>query len=106
MSGSNFDKDRQPRKAIQKMVEAARQGQARLNAYRQEGSALGTWLRSHLFRQGGKGQQTKLGHSLRRAVRARRLRQRQAVHRSSRGHSSTALYALQRVTQAVYRKKR
>jgi hypothetical protein len=106
VSGSNFDEDRQPRKTIQRVVEAARHGQARLTAYRKEGSALGAWLRSHLFRQGVKGQQTKLGHSLRRAMIDRRLRQRQAVHRSSSGYSSTALYALQRASQAVYRKKR
>jgi len=100
------DKIRQPRNAVQRVIEAARQGGARLSAYRQETAALGTWLRSHLLRQGSKGQQTILGRSLRSAVTARRLRQRQEVHRNGDRHSSTAVYALQRAVRALDRKQR
>jgi hypothetical protein len=83
------------------VVEAARQGQARLNAYRQERMALGDWLREHLFRQGSKGRQTRIGRSLRNAVTVRRLRQRQEVHRNGGGHSNTAAaHARQRAAQA------
>ena len=106
MSESNADKGRQASNAIRRVVEVARQGQARFNAYRQERVALGTWLRLHLFRQFSKGQQTKVGRSLRSAVAARRLRQRQEVHRNGDRHSSTAAYALQRLEQAVDRKKK
>ncbi|GAB4536757.1 MAG: hypothetical protein Kow0063_22660 [Anaerolineae bacterium] len=106
MTDSDADQGRQTLSALQRVVEAARHGHARLNAYRQEKSALGTWLRSHLFRQGSKGQQTQVGRSLRSAVTARRLRQRQEVYRNGDRHSSTAFYALQRAAQAVYRKKR
>jgi hypothetical protein len=105
MSDSISDQGRQARNAIQRVVEVARQGQARLNAYRQETAALGTWLRSHLFRQGSKGRKTKVGRSLRSAVMSRYLRQRQEVHRNGGGHSSTAVYALQRAAQAIGRKK-
>lgn len=106
MSHSSSDEEQQPRNAIQRVVEVARRGQARLSAYRQETSALGPWLRSHLFRQGRKGQQTKVGRSLRSAVTARRLRQRQDVHRNYSRQSSAAIYALQRAAQAVDRKKK
>lgn len=106
MSDANSDTDQQPRNALQRVVDAARQGHARLSAYRHEKVALGTWLRSHLFRQGSKGQQTKAGRSLQSAVTARRLRQRQEVHRNGGQRSSTALYALQRAAQAVHQKKR
>ena len=106
MTKSNSDKGQQPRNAIQRVVDVARQGQARLSAYRRETAALGTWLRSHLFRQGRKGQQTKVGRSLRNAVTARRLRQRQEVHRNGSHRSSTAIYALQRAAQAVDRNKK
>ena len=106
MSESSADKGPQPSNAIRRFVEAARQGQARLNAYRQETVALGTWFRLHLFRQFSKGQQTKVGRSLRSAVAARRLRQRQEVHRNGDRHLSTAAYALQRLEQAVDRKKK
>jgi hypothetical protein len=106
VSHSNSDEDRQPRNAIQRVVEAARRGQARLSAYCQETAALGTWLRSHLFRQGRKGRQTKVGRSLRSAVTARRLRQRQEVHRTGSRQSSAAIYALQRAAQAVERKRK
>ena len=105
-SDSTSHRDRQVHRAIQRVVKVARQGQARLNAYRQETAALGTWLRLHLFRQGRKGRLTKVGHSLRGAVTARRLRQRQKTHRNGGGHSSTAIvYALQRVEQATRQKK-
>jgi hypothetical protein len=106
VSHSSFDEDKQPRKAIQRVVEVARRGQARLSAYRQETAALGTWLRSHLFRQGRKGQQTEVGRSLRNAVTARRLRQRQEVHRNGNRKSSTAIHSLQRAAQAVDRKEK
>jgi len=106
VSHSSSDEEQQPRNAIQRVVEVARRGQARLSAYRQETSALGPWLRSHLFRQGRKGQQTKVGRSLRSAVTARRLRQRQDVHRNCSRQSSAAIYALQRAAQAVDRKKK
>jgi len=106
VSHSSSDKDKQPRKAIQRVVEVARRGQARLSAYRQETAALGTWLRSHLFRQGRKGQQTEVGRSLRNAVTARRLRQRQEVHRNGNRESSTAICSLQCAAQAVGRKKK
>jgi hypothetical protein len=105
VSHSNSVEDKQPRNAIQRVVEVARRGQARLSAYRQETAALGTWLRSHLFRQGKKGQQTKVGRSLQSAVTARRLRQRQEVHRNGSRQSSTAIYARQRAAQAVDREQ-
>jgi hypothetical protein len=96
----------QARNAIQRVVKVARQGQARLNAYRRETAALGIWLRSHLFRQGRKGRLTKVGHSLRSAVISRRLRQRQETHRNGGGPSSPAIVCtLQRVEQATRRKK-
>jgi hypothetical protein len=103
VSPSGVDKDRQARKAIQRVVDVARRGQARLSAYRQETAVLGTWLRLHLFRQGRKGQQTKkVERSLRNAVAARCLRQRQEVHRNGNGgQPSTAIYFLQRASQAV-----
>lgn len=107
MSDSKSDKGQQARNAFHRVVEVARQGQARLNVYRQETAALGPWLRSHLFRQGSKGQRTRAGHSLRNAITARRLRQRQEVHRNGGGPSSpTAVYALQRVEQATGRNKK
>jgi hypothetical protein len=106
VSHSSHDEDKQSRNAIQRVVQVARRGQARLSAYRQETAALGTWLRSHLFRQGRKGQQTKVGRSLQSAVTARRLRQRQEVHRNGSRQSSAAIYALQRAAQAVDRKKK
>ncbi len=106
MSHSNSDENRQPRNAVQRVVEVARRGQARLSVYRQETVALGTWFRSHLFRQGRKGQQTKVRRSLRSAVTARRLRQRQEVHRNRSPQSSTAIYALQRVANALDRRKK
>jgi hypothetical protein len=106
MSDPNPDRVQQARNAIQRVVEAARQGQARLNAYRQEKVALGAWLREHLFRQGGKGQQTRAGFSLRNALTVRCLRQRQEVHRNGGGHSSSAAaHALQRAVQAKDRRK-
>jgi hypothetical protein len=105
-SDSTSHRDRQVHKAIQRVFEVARQGQARLNAYRQETAALGTWLRLHLFRQGRKGRLTKMGHSLRGAVTARRLRQRQETHRNGGGPSSTVIvYALQRVERAARQKE-
>jgi len=106
VSEPSADKGPQHSNAIRRFVEVARQGQARFHAYRQETVALGTWLRLHLFRQFSKGQQTKVGHSLRSAVAARRLRQRQEVHRNGDRHLSTAAYALQRLEQAVDRKKK
>lgn len=106
MSHSNSGRDRQPPSAIQRVVEVARRGQARLIAYRQETAALGTWLRSHLFRQGKKGQQTKVGRSLRSTVTARRLRQRQEVHRNGSRQTSTAIYSRHRAAQAVGREKK
>ena len=105
MSDPNSDTPQQNRSPFQRVVEVARQGQARLNAYRQETAVLGTWLRSHLFRQGSKAQQTNIGRSLRHSVSVRCLRQRQEVHRNGRGDSSTAIHALHRATQAVHRKK-
>jgi len=102
MSESGPDKMNHARSAIQRMVEVARQGQALWNA---ETAALGTWLRSHLFRQGSKGQRTEVGRSARTVVTARRLRERHEVHRNGGGHSSTAARALQRVAEATRRKK-
>jgi len=106
VSHSNSDEEIQPRNAIQRVVEVARRGQARLSVYRQETAALGIWLRSHLLRQGRKGQQTKVGRSLRSAVTARRLRQRQEVHRNGSRQSSTAIYALQRAANALDRRRK
>ena len=106
MINSGSKEDQQHRHALHRVVEVARQGQARLSAYRQETAALGTWLRSHLFQQGSKGQQTKVGRSLRHAVTARRLRQRQEVHRNGSRDSSTAVYALQRAARAIDRRRR
>jgi hypothetical protein len=97
MSDSNPDKKRQARGAIQRVVEAARSGQARLSAYRQERVGLGDWLRSHLFRQGKKGQQTRMGRSLRSALTARCLRERQQVYLNGGGErSGTAAQARRR----------
>lgn len=107
MSDSSPDKNQGARSAIQRVAEVARQGQARLNAYRQETAALGTWLRSHLFRQGSKGQQVEVRRSLQNTLTPRRLRERQRVHRNNGGgHSSTAIHALRRAAQAVRRKRR
>ena len=113
MSDPEAEKGQHARSAIQRVVDVARQGQARLNAYRQEASAgltplreLGAWLRSQLLRQGSKGQQAQAGRSLRSRVTARRLRQRQETHRNGAKGSNAATYALQRVAQAVRRGKR
>lgn len=106
MSHSNSGEDIQPRNAIQRVVEVARRGQARLSVYRQETAALGTWFRSHLLRQGRKGQQTNVGRSLRSAVTTRCLRQRHEVHRNGSRQSSTAIYALERVANALDRRKK
>ena len=106
MINSDSEEDRQRRNALQRVVEVARRGQARLSAYRQESVALGTWLRSHLFQQGSRGLQTKVGRSLRHAVTARCLRQRQEVHRNGSRDSSTALYSLQRAARAIDRKRK
>jgi len=106
VSHSSHDADKQSRSAIHRVVAVARRGQARLSAYYQETAALGTWFRSHLFQQGKKGQRTKVGRSLRSAVTARRLRQRQEVHRNISRQSSAAIYALQRAAQAVDREKK
>jgi hypothetical protein len=103
---SNSEEGQQSRNAIQRVVEAARRGHARLSAYRQETTALGTWLRSHLLRQGSKGQQTKVGRSLRYSVAARRLPQRQEVYRNGGRYSSTSIHALKRAAQAIDRSKK
>lgn len=106
MSDSSAEKNQRARGAIQRVAEVARQGQARLNAYRQETAALGIWLRAHLFRQGSKGQLTRVGRSLRNALADRRLRERQQVHHNNGGdHSSTAIHARQRAAQAAREKK-
>jgi hypothetical protein len=106
VSEPDADRPGQARHAFQRVVAVARQGQARLNAYRQETAALGTWLREHLFRQGDRARQTRAGRFSRDAVTARRLRQRQEVHRNGGGHlSTTAVYALQRATRAASRRK-
>ena len=106
MIDSDSEEDQQHRNALHRVVEVARRGQARLSAYRQETAALGTWLRSHLFQQGSKGLQTKVGRSLRYSVTARRLRQRQEVHRNGNRDSSTAVYSLQRVARAIDRRRK
>ena len=106
MINSEFEEDQQHRNALQRVVEVARRGQARLSAYRRDTAALGIWLRSHLFQQGSKGLQTKVGRSLRYAVTARCLRQRQEVHRNGSRDSSTAVYSLQRAARAIDRKKK
>ncbi len=107
MSEVESDKSQRTRRAVHRVVEVARRGRARLNAYRQETAALGTWLRSHLFQQGGKGQQTVAGRLLRTALAARRLRERQQVYRNGGGgRSSTAAQARQRAAEAVRRKRR
>ena len=106
MTKPNSDRGQQPRNAIQRVVDVARQGQARLSAYRRETAALGIWLRSHLFRQVSKGKRSRVGRSLRNAVTVRCLRQRQEVHRNGGGHLSTSVYALQRAAQAVDRNKK
>ena len=105
---SNSDKSQRARRAVRRVVEAARRGQARLNAaYRQEAAALGTWLRSHLFRQGKGGRRTQAGRSLRGALTARHLRERQRVyHNGGGGRSSTAAQARRRAAEAVRRKRR
>ena len=105
MINSDPEENQQHRNTLQRVVEVARWGQARLSAYRQESAALGTWLRLHLFQQGGKGLQTKVGRSLRHSVTARCLRQRQEVHRNGSGDSSTAVYSLQRAARAIDRKR-
>ena len=106
MINSDSEEDQQHRNALQRVVEVARRGQARLSAYRQETAALGIWLRSHLFKQGSKGLQTKVGRSLRYAVTARCLRQRQEVHRNGGRDSSTAVYSLQRAARAIDRRRK
>ena len=106
MINSDSEDDQQHRSALHRVVEVARRGQARLSVYRQETAALGIWLRSHLFQQGSKGLQTKVGRSLRYAVTARCLRQRQEVHRNGSRDSSTAVYSLQRVARAVDRRSK
>jgi hypothetical protein len=103
---SDSEEDQQHRNALQRVVEVARRGQARLSVYRRETAALGTWLRSHLFQQCSKGLQTKVGRSLRYAVTARCLRQRQAVHRNGSRDSSTAIYSLQRAARAIDRNRK
>jgi hypothetical protein len=106
VSEPESDRAGQARHALQRVVAVARQGQARLNAYRQETVALGTWLREHLFRQGNRARQTRAGRFSRNAVTARRLRQRQEAHRNGGGQfSTTAAYALQRATRAASQRK-
>ena len=99
MSDSIPGKHRRTRTAIQRVVTVARRGQVR---YRQGTAALGTWLRSHLFRQGGEGWRTNVSRSLQQALADRRLRQRQRVYHSGGGHRSTsAARSLHRVTKAL-----
>ena len=87
MSDSIPDKHQLARDAIQRVVAVARRGQTR---YRQGTAALGTWLRSHLFRQGGEGWRTQISRSLQHALTDRRLRQRQRVYHNGGGHHSTS----------------
>jgi hypothetical protein len=102
MSSSDPDKNQQARSAIQRVVEVARSGQARLSACRQETVALGDWLRSHLFRQGKKSQQTRVGRSLRSALTVRHLQERQRVHLNGGGErSGTAARARRRAAAAI-----
>ena len=102
MSDSSPKKNQRTRNAIQRVVEVARRGQAR---YRQGTAALGTWLRSHLFRQGEKGWRTQVGRSLQQALAVRCPRERQRVYYSGGGgRSSMAAQALCRVTEAVRQK--
>jgi hypothetical protein len=103
---SNSEEGQPSRTAIQRVVEVARRGHARLSAYRQETTALGIWLRSHLLRQVSKGQQTKVGRSLRYSVAARRLPQRQEVYRNGGRYSSTSIQALKRAVQAINQSKK
>ena len=102
MSDPDADKGQPARNALQRVVEAARQGASAGLAPLQ---GLGTWLRSQLFRQGSKGQRAQAGRWLRSGVTARRLRQRQETHRNGAMRSNAATYALQRVRQAVRRGK-
>jgi hypothetical protein len=105
VSDSTADRNKQARGAVRRVVEVARRGQACLDAYRQETVALGTWLRSHLFRQGSKSRQTRAGQLLRRALAARRLQERQQVYRNGGGgRSSSAARALRRAAEAVRHK--
>jgi hypothetical protein len=103
---SNSEEGQPSHNAIQRVVEAARRGHARLSAYRQETTALGTWLRAHLLRQVSKGRQTKVGRSLRYSVAARRLPQRQEAYRNGGRYSSTSVHALRRAAQAIDRSKK
>ena len=101
MSDSIPEKSKRTRSAIQRVVEVARRGQAR---YRQGTAALGTWLRSHLFRQGGEGWRTRASCSLQRALTGRCLRQRQRVYHNGGGHYSTsAARSLHRAARALRR---
>ena len=101
MTDSIPDKHQRTRNAIQRVVAVARRGQAR---YRQGTAALGTWLRSHLFRQGGEGWRTHISRSLQHALADRRLRQRQRVYNNGGGHRSTsAARSLHRVAKALRR---
>ncbi len=105
MSDSGLQRRQQARNTIQRVVEVARQGQARLNAYRQETVALSGWLRSYLLRQASKARLTRVGRSLWGGLMVRHLRQRQEVYRNGGGTSSAAAFALQRAEQATRRKK-
>lgn len=113
MSDAAGDQGRRARRAMRRVARAARAGQARLGLYRQQAGAgllelrgLGAWLRTHLFRQIGKGRRGVAGRLLRRAVMARRLPQRQEVHRNADQSAGVAAYARQRVAQVVQRRKR
>jgi hypothetical protein len=95
------DKHQRTRDAIERVVAVARRGQAR---YRQGTAALGTWLRSHLFRQGGEGWRTHVSRSLQHTLADRRLRQRQRVYHNGGGHHSTsAARSLHRAAEALRR---
>jgi len=99
VSDSIPDKHQRTSDAIQRVVAVARRGQAR---YREGTAALGTWLRSHLFRQGGEGWRTQISRSLRHALTGRRLRQRQRVYYNGGGHHSTsAARSLHRAAKAL-----
>ncbi len=101
MSDSIPDKRQRARDAIERVVAVAHRGHAR---YRQGTAALDTWLRSHLFRQGGEGWRTQASRSLQQALTSRRLRQRQRVYRNGGGyHSTSAARSLYRATKALRR---
>jgi hypothetical protein len=102
------EKNKQARSAIERIGQVARRGQARFNSW-QGKETLVAWLRAqraHLLHREGEDRRIQARRSLKEGIAARYLPARQQVHQNGGGeHSSAAAQALERVKEAVRRKK-